>query len=161
MTRHRFANAAVKTWLIAAFKPSWASGNDQLDTTQSPARQSPEDPQNVLGASGGAVTPKKFPACPVLLTPLAIIAATDTTNRRFAHFQIGASSQKTVFPPGPLQKRLHALVDVPAKADHLTLGDARHAERLTSPSTLRRHPADPRFLDDHRQCPFRVGAVPK
>ena len=44
------------------------------------------------------------------------------------------------------------------KAD-TDFGDARHAERLNqSVDFARRHPADPRFLDDRRQCPFRESA---
>ena len=73
---------------------------------------------------------------PSWLTPLAIIAATGTTRPPRAHFQMVASAAMTIRPQGPLQKRLHALVDVPAQGGPglLVMPSCR---AQTSPSTLR------------------------
>ena len=130
-TRQR-CQVADSTLAAAAFRPSWASEMTSL-TPRRPRRVS--ERRNLVQNGSASDGPTAMPSTsrrPSLLTPTAIITATDTILPALAHLHVGRVDPQ-IRPAAfdrPVEERLHPLVDLGAQPRHLALGDAGHAHGL-------------------------------
>ena len=149
-TRQR-CQLALKTWAIAAFRPSWASEMTSLTPLRprlSSERRKPS--QNTAASDGPQPEPDD------LAPPFAIHRRGDYCGDRddpavLAHFQIGRVEPE-IRPFAfelAVEERIHPLVNVLAELRHLAFRDAGHAHRLHEVVDLaRRNALDPGFLND-------------
>ena len=112
--------------------PSWASEMTSL-TPRRPRRASlRRKAVQKVSASEGPISMPSTSRRPSLLTPTAMITATETMRPASADLQVGGVDPQIgpVALDRPVEEGLHLAVDLLAQPRHLALGDAAHPHRL-------------------------------